>query len=219
MNGVHDCGGMQCYGPIQYTPSEPPFHATWEARVLAMTFGTWYAHNVGIPTFRADIEALPPVDYLRMSYWERWFASLINRLVANKYVTSHEVELGHSERPPTHGASPASPTELLAGLFHQRDGANKATEPARFRLGARVRAKDMNPVTHTRLPRFVRGKVGTIAAQRGTYDFEDTDEYNQGANPNPVYSVRFAARELWGEQASPKDFIYLDLWEKYLEPG
>src|SRR5262249_47348780 len=118
MNGVHDCGGMQCYGPIQYTPSEPPFHATWEARVLAMTFGTWYAHNVGIPTFRADIEALPPVDYLRMSYWERWFASLINRLVANKYVTSHEVELGHSERPPTHGASPASPTELLAGLFH-----------------------------------------------------------------------------------------------------
>src|SRR5215471_10682559 len=67
MNGVHDCGGMQCYGPIQYTPSEPPFHATWEARVLAMTFGTWYAHNVGIPTFRADIEALPPVDYLRMS--------------------------------------------------------------------------------------------------------------------------------------------------------
>src|SRR5262249_14930213 len=148
-----------------------------------------------------------------------WFASLINRLVANKYVTSHEVELGHSERPPTHGASPASPTELLAGLFHQRDGANKATEPARFRLRARVRAKDMNPVTHTRLPRFVRGKVGTIAAQRGTYDFEDTDEYNQGANPNPVYSVRFAARELWGEQTSPKDFIYLDLWEKYLEPG
>jgi hypothetical protein len=82
-----------------------------------------------------------------------------------------------------------------------------------------VRARNINPATHTRLPRYARSKVGTIARQYGLYDFPDTDEYNLGANPNHVYSVRFAARELWGDAASPRDFIYADLWERYLEPA
>jgi hypothetical protein len=88
MNGVHDCGGMQCYGPTHYTPSEPTFHAPWEGRVLALTQASWYVHNVEIATFRSDIEALPPAEYLRMSYWEIWFAALIKRLIDNGWVTT-----------------------------------------------------------------------------------------------------------------------------------
>jgi nitrile hydratase beta subunit len=219
MNGVHDCGGMQCYRAIHYTPSEPAFHAPWEGRVLALNHASWYVHNVELPTFRSDIESLPAVDYLRMSYWEIWFASLVNRLIASGWVSSREVELGHSERPLTNSAVPASPHEAVAALLRARNAMRKETQAPRFGIGARVRARNINPTGHTRLPRYVRDKVGTIARHRGPYDFPDTDEYNLGANPNHVYSVRFTGRELWGDDASPKDFIYLDLWERYLGPA
>jgi len=219
MNGVHDCGGMQCYHPILYTASEPVFHAPWEGRVLALTLASWYVHNAELPTFRSDIEALPPADYLRMSYYEIWCASLVRRLIDNGWVTAREVERGRSERAATNGAVPASRAEIVAAGLKPADKPRKDIEAPRFVVGAGVRALNINPTTHTRLPRYVRGKVGTIARQYGPANFPDTDEYNLGANPNHVYSVRFGARELWGRDASPKDFIYLDLWERYLEPA
>src|SRR5215469_9070366 len=98
MNGVHDCGGMQCYRAIAYTPSAPPFHAPWEGRVLALNIASWYVHNAELHTWRSDIEGLAPVDYLRMSYYEIRFTALVNRLIAAKWVSAHEVKLGHSEK-------------------------------------------------------------------------------------------------------------------------
>jgi len=219
MNGVHDCGGMQCYHPILYTPSERVFHAPWEGRVLALTLASWYVHNAELPTSRSDIETLPPADYLRMSYYEIWFAALVKALIDNGWVTAREVEHGRSERAATNGAVPASRAEIVAAGLKPPDNPRKDTEVPRFVVGARVRALNINPATHTRLPRYARGKVGTIARTYGVANFPDTDEYNLGANPNHVYSVRFPARELWGSDASPKDFIYVDLWERYLEPA
>jgi nitrile hydratase subunit beta len=219
MNGVHDCGGMQCYGSIHYSSHEPVFYAPWEGRVMALTFASWVVHNAQLPTFRSDIEALPPADYLRMSYWDRWFTSLVNRLIASGWVTSREVEIGHSHRAATNGAVPASPAEAVTALFKPRNAMREDTQGPRFAINTRVRARNVNPVGHTRLPRYVRDKVGTIERHRGAYDFPDTDEYKLGANPNQVYSVRFAGRDLWGEDASAKDFIHLDLWERYLEPA
>lgn len=219
MNGVHDCGGMQCYGPIRHTPSEPVFHAPWEGRVLALTLASGYVHNAELPTFRSDIEGLPPAEYLRMSYYEIWFASLVKRLVGNGWVTAREVERGHSERAATNGAAPASPAEIITAGLKPADHPYNNTGAARFAIGARVRTRNINPTTHTRLPRYARSKLGTIARQYVPSAFPDTDEYNLGANPNPVYSVRFAARELWGSDASAKDFVYVDLWERYLEPA
>ena len=186
---------------------------------MALNHACWYVHNVQLPTFRSDIEALPAADYLRMSYSEIWFTSLVNRLIANGWVSSREVESGHSERPATNGAVAASPSEAVAALFEPENNMRKETQGPRFGIGTRVRARNINPAGHTRLPRYVRAKIGVIARHRGPYDFPDTDEYNLGANPNHVYSVRFSGRELWGDEASPKDFIYLDLWERYLEPA
>ena len=219
MNGVHDCGGMQCYGAIAYRLSEPPFHAPWERRVLALTVASWYVHNAELHTFRSDIEGLAPVDYLRMSYWEKWFTALVDRLIAAKWVSAHEVKLGHSEKPPTNGAAPASPAEVVAGLTGRGEPTRHETPGPRFAVGARVRARNLNPAGHTRLPRYLRDKTGVVAHQRGLSDFPDTDEYGLGANPNEVYSVRFEGRELWGGDASPTDFVYVDLWERYLEPA
>jgi nitrile hydratase len=88
-----------------------------------------------------------------------------------------------------------------------------------FQAGQAVRARVMNPVGHTRLPRYARGKLGSIHLDHGVFVFPDTNALFQGEKPQHVYSVRFAARELWGGAAKPQDAVYIDLWEDYLEPA
>ena len=87
----------------------------------------------------------------------------------------------------------------------------------RFKTGQRVRARNINPAGHTRLPRYALAKTGTIDRDHGVYSFPDTNADGRGPKRQHVYSVRFAARELWGEQASPHDFVHLDLWDDHLE--
>jgi nitrile hydratase subunit beta len=87
----------------------------------------------------------------------------------------------------------------------------------RFKAGQQVRARNINPQGHTRLPRYPRGKIGTIERDHGVFVFPDTNAHFLGEKPQHVYSVRFAARELWGPQASARDAVYVDLWEDYLE--
>ena len=88
---------------------------------------------------------------------------------------------------------------------------------ARFRAGQRIRARNIHPTGHTRLARYARGKLGTIYLNLGVYVFPDTNADSLGEKPQHLYSVRFAARELWGEQASSRDAVYLDMWDDYLE--
>jgi len=76
---------------------------------------------------------------------------------------------------------------------------------ARFKLGQRVRALNLNPEGHTRLPRYARGKEGTITRQHGVFVFPDTNAHFRGEQPQHLYSVRFTVRELWGPSASPRD--------------
>jgi len=99
----------------------------------------------------------------------------------------------------------------------------QATRPqlpaARFQPKASVRARNFHPAGHTRLPRYVRGKRGTIERDFGVFSFPDATAHGLGDKPQHVYSVGFAARELWGEQANARDSLYIDLWEDYLEPA
>ena len=91
--------------------------------------------------------------------------------------------------------------------------------PASYRIRQRVRARNINPVGHTRLPRYARGKVGTVDRDHGVFVFPDTNAQFLGEKPQHVYSVRFDARELWGEQASRRDSVYVDIWDDHLEPA
>jgi nitrile hydratase subunit beta len=95
----------------------------------------------------------------------------------------------------------------------------KSPATARFLVGQRVRARNINPVGHTRLPRYARGKFGTIERDGGIEELQDTEIQGLGPKRQHVYTVRFAARELWGEQANLRDSVYVDMWEGYLEPG
>jgi len=88
--------------------------------------------------------------------------------------------------------------------------------PPTFRPGDRVVARNVNPIGHTRLPRYVRGRAGVVDRDHGVFVFPDTHAAGYGPKPQHVYSVRFAAQELWGPDASPRDAIYVDLWDDYL---
>jgi len=90
--------------------------------------------------------------------------------------------------------------------------------PPRFEVGQRVRARNINPSGHTRLPRYARAKTGVIVRDQGVFAFEDSNAAGfQSEKPQHVYSVRFSAAELWGNNAAPQDAVYIDMWEDYLE--
>ena len=217
MNGVHDMGGMHGMGPIEHEPDEPVFHEPWEGRVLALRLrtGRWgRGRNWG--SHRFELESIPAADYLRMSYYERWLAVLVDRLLRSGLVTAAELESGLAD------PDLPRPTPLAASTSVSAGSAQLDVEvPQRFRPEQRVRARNMHPRGHTRLPRYTRGKSGTIVRVHGVFYLQDTDVNGHGFGDRPqhVYTVRFAARELWGDGASARDAVYVDLWESYLGPA
>ena len=219
MNGVHDMGGMHGMGAIKEDKDEPVFHATWEGRAYGVTraMGGWRLWNLDASRFQRELIA--PVDYFRMSYYERWIAGLVELMLKNKLVTRTEIESGRPDagapvRTPIFTADKV-PAFISKGVPARRD----VPATASFRATQRVRARNINPVGHTRLPRYVRGKVGTVDRDHGIFVFPDTNALFAGEKPQHVYSVRFGARELWGAAASPRDSIYIDMWDDYLEPA
>ena len=217
MNGVHDMGGMHGMGPIQVEKNEPVFHQWWEGRMFALrrAAGAWGRWNIDV--IRHEIELVPPADYLRMSYYERHLAAFLETLAKSGLVTRVEIESGTpAEGSPK--AVPALTVEKATALVARGAPARRNVPVApRFQAGQRVRARNINPTGHTRLPRYARAKLGTIERDHGVFVFPDTNAHSLGEKPQHVYSVRFAARELWGEQASRQDSVYIDMWDDYLE--
>lgn len=219
MNGIHDMGGMQDMGPIQEEKNEPVFHAEWESRVFAMFLaaGAWRRWN--LDAFRHTREVLPPADYLEASYYEQWFSGLQDLLVRRGLITGDEL-LSGKPAAGTVKAVPPLTAEKIPGTLPNRIRAHRDLPVApSFKVGAHVRARNINPVGHTRLPRYARGKAGTVDRDHGVFVFPDTNAHFLGEKPQHVYSVRFSARELWGAQAREKDCVYLDMWDDYLEPA
>lgn len=217
MNGVHDMGGLQGMGPIHYEKDEPVFHAAWEGRIYALnrSMRAWRKWN--LDTDRHALELMPPADYLRMSYYERWVGRLADQVVKYGLVTSEEMESGK----PAPGSPKLTPalTVAMSSSFLSRGIPSSQDPKVRplFKVGQRVRARNINPASHTRLPRYARGKFGTIVRDHSVYSFPDTNAHFLGEKRQHVYSVRFASRELWGDGASPRDFVHIDMWDDYLE--
>ena len=241
MNGVHDMGGMHGFGPV-HPGDAAPWHTDWEARVFAMTLAASGLLHGSIDRRRFELETLPPTVYLE-GYFQRWFARLVNASVASGLIgeaeraaiergesvpvaRDHEPVLGDAERSAiqrgesvaaTRGHEPV-PAKTFLRLFAAGAPSRRevAAEP-KFAPGEAVRARNINPPTHTRLPRYVRGKAGVIVAHRGAHVFPDSNAENLGEDPRHLYAVRFAATTLWGPEAPAGDSVTLDLWEPYLE--
>jgi nitrile hydratase len=219
MNGVHDMGGMQDMGPLVREQNEPTFHHPWEGRVYAMMRslrtrdGAWC-----LDAHRHAVERLPPVDYLRMTYYERWTEVLATTLIKTGVATLAEIDAGQPATPGQARATPQLTAANVPSTIDLRPSARRDVQlPAHFTAGQRVRARNMHPIGHTRLPRYARGKTGIVVRNRGVYVFPDTHAHDRGENPEHLYSVQFAARELWGDAAPARDSVYVDMWESYLE--
>ena len=218
MNGVHDMGGMQVFGPVRPEANEPVFHARWEGRVLAMQRAMGYVGLWNIDMSRYSLEKMAPHIYLGVTYYEKWERGLESRVIEHGLAGEDELAAGRSLRP-------AKPVRRMlkaadvAKAMTRGSYARPAKAPARFQPGAKVRTKNINPVSHTRLPRYARGQVGTVEAVRGCHVFPDAVVAGQGEDPQWLYTVVFSGRDLWGEAADPALKVSIEAFEPYLEPA
>lgn len=196
MSDVHDLGGRPGFGRVEREASEPVFHAPWEGRVLGLAYWAIGSGWINVDAFRHGIERMSPARYLRASYYERWLASLETVLR----------EAGVLERgfraPPR---SPASPF------------LREVARAPRFGVGDAVRTGERAQGRHTRLPGYAAGRRGIVERVHGAFVFPDTNAHGAGEQPQHLYTVRFDARELWGEEAEPAASVRIDLFEPYLE--
>ncbi|HEY6256699.1 MAG TPA: nitrile hydratase subunit beta [Xanthobacteraceae bacterium] len=216
MNGIHDMGGMQGFGPVAPEPNEPAFHGAWEGRVLALNRALGYARLWNIDMSRAAIENLPPDVYLTRSYYAKWLLRLEQLLLERGLVDADELATGRSRQPGKPLPRKLAAADVAAALTRGSYG-RAPSAPARFKVGDRVRTRNIHPATHTRLPRYARGRVGIIECVRGCHVFPDTVAIGEGENPQWLYTVRFDGRELWGERADPNLKVSIEAFEPYLE--
>ena len=216
MNGVHDMGGMHGLGPVDPEgEAAPVFHHRWEARTHAMVLASPTRGNIDVGRHRR--EKIPGPDYLRMTYYEKWLEGLCGLLMEQGLVGAEELATGRAD-PAAAKAEPrlnaaATPAAMRRAGSYVREA---ATPPA-FAVGDAVRALNLHPAGHTRLPRYVRGRAGVIVIHHGAHVFPDSNAHDKGEDPRHLYTVSFTAQDLWGPDARAGDSVRLDLWEPYLE--
>lgn len=217
MNGGQDLGGMMGFGPIAPEKDEPVFHAEWEKRAFALTLASFYPGGWNIDQSRFARESLHPAAYLSKSYYEIWLAGIESLLGARGLLTHAEIDAGTPIGPIKPVATILRAEEVLARLAKGGVAARPTPRPAAFAPGARVRCKNMHPKGHTRLPRYIRGKIGEIVHVHGSHVFPDANAAGRGEDPQWLYTIAFSGEELWGPDAEPGLTVSVDAFEPYLE--
>ena len=217
MDGVHDLGGREGFGPVQSIDDNQPFHSDWEMRAFGIAQAAAGELNWSIDWFRYCRELIAPVNYLSRPYFDQWMATLAAQLIDAGYMTLEEIKSGQSAFVPQPGYPPATAEESRAYVKKlQSYAANVATRP-NFSSGDVVRCKLSVQPGHTRLPGYVRGRMGTIFAHHGGHVLPDASARGE-QKAEHLYSVSFAASELWPEANAQRNVVIVDLWESYLEP-
>ena len=209
-------GGMHGFGAVVVPGGEEAYRERWEPRVFAMSTLVG-VDGLGQGSGRAIREEMPPEEYLRASYYERWLWSTEQRLLRAGTIQPGEVDswldrLRAGEDPPVR-RDRAQVERALATIQ-----SGEPLEPAaasRFAIGDRVRARRMRPAGHTRCPRYVRGATGIVERVRGVDNFPDIGPYLGPAEP--LYSIVFESEQLFGPSDEGRWTVRLDLFESYLE--
>lgn len=212
-------GGVHGFGAVVAEPEEPVFHAEWERRVFALTLAMGAAGEWALDASRFAREDRAPNEYLEKSYYEIWLAGLERLLAERGLVGEVELTAGRALEPRRPIRRTLASTDVPAALGRGDPTNREAPQPAMFRVGDRVRARNINPLTHTRLPRYVRGHIGAVVATRGCHVLPDSNAHGAGEDPRWLYTVSFEARELWGPDADPTLSVSVDAFEPYLEPA
>ena len=216
MNGPQDVGGRHGFGAVVPEAEGMRFHADWEKRALGVTLAAGALGHWSIDASRHARESLPPAVYYGSSYYAIWLRALETLLVRTGEVSEAELAAGHAAVPGRRQDRRLAPEAVPAVLA--RGGPTDRAGPApAFALGDWVRTRNHQPAGHTRLPGYVRGCAGTVTALHGAHVFPDTNAHGEGEQPQPLYTVRFAATELYGPEADPTLTVSIDAWEPYLE--
>ena len=219
MDGVHDLGGMDGYGAVTPEPDEPVFHHCWEGRVYAMSTAMAASGAWNIDMGRFGIECLPPAVYVSSSYYEIWRQRLENLLVEHGLATADEIDHGRSTSPGPQLPNGTFTAERVQRVLKRGTYTRAPQAPPRFQPGDRVRARNIHPHSHTRLPRYTRGHVAVVELLHGANVFPDSVVRGDGEDPQWLYTIRFDGHELWGDDAEPGTAISIDAFEPYLEPA
>lgn len=219
MSRVHDMGGRWGDGPVA-PKEEPVFKEDWHARALAVTLAAGALGQWNLDISRHARECLSPADYMRFSYYEKWLAGLADLLVTRGVLTKEELAGGPVSESPL--AERRLLAEKVAGVLAAGGPADRPGSAPKFAVGDRVRTRvarnHLVPGGHTRLPSYVSGAEGRILMIHGAHVFPDSNAHDLGEAPQPLYTVVFAAQDLWGEADHDGDDVTCDLWESYLEP-
>jgi nitrile hydratase subunit beta len=215
MNGAHDLGGLHGVGPIDREKDEPVFHHEWERRMFALNLAMGMLGRWNLDMGRFARENRDPIDYLSSSYYELWLKGLEKLALDKGLITSAELEAGRSRAPRNPDLKAADPARARQVVKSGRKAKLDHEVERKFGIGDAVRVKNAHPLTHTRMPRYCRGKLGIIHLDHGVFVFPDTNAIGQGPKPQHCYSVRFSAHELWGNLE--KTSVCIDLWDDYLE--
>jgi nitrile hydratase len=221
MDGMADLGGTAGWGPVRAPdPAEPVFHEPWEGRAFALTVLTMgRISGRNIDAFRHALDRLDRAAYLDHGYYGRWLAAAELMLIDSAILAPGAVEARARALSGEDVAEPPVPEPQKPEYAASGPGSLRTVEHApAFAVGAAVRAKDIDLPGHTRLPRYVRGRAGAVELVQPAQLFPDTHAHFQGENPQHVYSVRFASRELWGADAD-EFALTVELYESYLEPA
>jgi len=217
MNGIHDMGGMHGFGKVVAEPDEPVFHEPWEGRVLALSRAILYSRAWNLDMFRDSQERLPAPVYLTVSYYHRWLLGVAQSALEKGFVAPGELEAGHALQAP----KPVPRTLTAADVevvFARPPFGRPAPHEPRFQPGDRVHTRNIQPVGHTRLPRYARDKVGVIEAVRGCHVYPDAVVAGESDDAQWLYTVAIPGRELWGPQSDPDLTVSIEAFEPYLEP-
>ena len=219
MNGGQDLGGAHGHGPVMPEPNEPVFHAEWEKRAFALTLAMGMPGGWNIDMSRFARENRAPPEYLSMSYYQIWLAGLEKLMAERGLVSPEEITAGHAIGTPKPVPRTLSAADVAKVLYRGGPTERETNTAPRFGIGDRIRAKNINPATHTRLPRYVRGHVGTVERVQGCHVFPDSAAIERGENPQWLYTVVFDNRDLWGADADPTVKVSIEAFEPYLDPA
>lgn len=223
MSRPHDMGGRYGDGPVTPEAEDVQFHEEWHKRALAMTLAANACGQWNLDISRHARESLPPKDYARFTYYEKWLAALTNLLVDTGTISRDELT-GATPAP-----SPLADRTLRAGqvpavLAKGGPADRPSTIAPCFAPGDAVVTRRHAANTfvdggHTRLPTYAAGARGRIVRYHGTHVLPDSNAHRLGEQPEPLYAVAFPAAELWAHPEHPDDEVVLDLWQSYLAPA
>ena len=218
MDGGHDLGGIQGFGPVECDQEHAFAKSDWRSRMFGVELSMTMPGGFSIDWIRHVAECIPPAVYLEIEYYDRWYRVAAGILLNAGWVSLQELASGKSAAAPNGAGSPLPPNAVSNLLREGMNSVRPAGGPEAFKVGDAVKAKLLSPLGHIRLPRYVRGHTGRIEAFRGWHVLPDASALGKD-RAEPLYSVSFLSRTLWDDITAPNDRVHLDLWESYLEPA